>query len=53
MGSRTLDLVRAANPLQPETRLKISRANVRGILWRTLWRVPFRGPWRRLHGDGE
>jgi len=53
MGSRTLDLVRAANPLQPEPRLKISRATVRGILWSTLWRMPFRGPWRRLHGDGE
>jgi farnesyl-diphosphate farnesyltransferase len=51
MGSRTLDLVRAANPLQPEPRLKISRANVRGILWSTLWRVPFHGPWRRLHGE--
>ena len=53
MGNRTLDLVRAANPLQPEPPLKISRANVRDILWSTLWRVPFRGPWRRLHGDGE
>lgn len=53
MGSRTLDLVRAANPLQPEPPLKISRANVRSIVWSTLWRVPFRGPWRRLHGAGE
>jgi hypothetical protein len=48
MGAATLDRVRAANPLKPNQRLKISRATVRGILWRTLWRVPFRGPWNRL-----
>ena len=48
MGAATLDRVRGANPLQPAPRLKISRATVRGILWRTVWRVPFRGPWSRL-----
>jgi len=51
MGAATLDKVATANPLQPpqpNQRLKISRANIRGILWRTLWRVPFRGPWNRL-----
>ncbi len=48
IGTATLDHVRAANPLQPEPRLKISRSAVRGIVCRTLWRVPFRRPWNRL-----
>jgi len=48
MGSRTLNLVRDANPLQSESRLKISRGTVRSIIWSTLWRVPFKGPWRRV-----
>ena len=48
MGNRTLDLVRNANPLLAEPSLKISRSTVRGIIWSTLWRVPFKGPWKRL-----
>jgi hypothetical protein len=48
MGAATLNKVATANPLQPEPRLKISRATVRGILCRTIWRVPFHGPWNRL-----
>ena len=48
IGTATLNHVRAANPLQPAPRLKISRSAVRSIIRRTLWRVPFRGPWNRL-----
>jgi farnesyl-diphosphate farnesyltransferase len=48
IGAATLNKLAAANPLLPEPRLKISRTTVRGILWRTIWRVPFRGPWNRL-----
>ena len=48
MGQETLALLRRANPLQPEPRLKISRAQVRGVLWRTIWRLPFRSPWEKL-----
>ena len=51
MGRHTLDLVHNANPLQPEPRLKISRGKVRSIIWSTLWRVPFKGPWRRVFSE--
>jgi len=53
IGRRTLNLIRPANLLQPRQRLKVTRGNVRGIIWSTLWRLPFRGPWRRLVPDGE
>ncbi len=48
MGWATLDLLRNANPLQPEPRLKISRARVRRILADTTWRLPFRTAWGKL-----
>ena len=51
MGRHTLNLVEHQNPLDPACNLKITRSQVRGILWSTLWRVPFRGPWQRLFGN--
>ncbi len=51
MGRHTLNLVEHQNPLDPTCNLKITRSQVRGILWSTLWRVPFRGPWQRLFGN--
>jgi len=51
MGRHTLNLVEDQNPLDPTRNLKITRSQVRGILWSTLWRVPFRGPWQRLFGN--
>ena len=48
MGRRTLDRVRESNPLEPSERRKITRAQVRGILFGTAMRVPFRGAWQRL-----
>ena len=53
IGHRTLRLTRQANLLQPGPRLKVSRGTVRRIIWSTLWRLPFRGPWQRLIPDGE
>ncbi len=52
MGKRTLHLLHASsNPLEPRTKRKISRREIRGIVWSTTWRVPFRGPWNRLFGN--
>ena len=52
MGKRTLHLLHASsNPLEPRTKRKISRREIRGIVWSTIWRVPFRGPWNRLFGN--
>tara|TARA_B100001123_G_scaffold139396_1_gene162014 strand:- start:4567 stop:5562 length:996 start_codon:yes stop_codon:yes gene_type:complete len=51
MGKRTLKLLDSANPLDQASILKISRSDVRGIIWSTVWRVPFKGRWVRLFGD--
>ena len=51
MGRRTLALVEHQNPLDSASNLKIDRSQVRRILWSSLWRVPFRGPWQRLFGN--
>jgi farnesyl-diphosphate farnesyltransferase len=51
MGKRTLHLLQTGNPLDPAIKRKISRQEVRGIIWSTVWRAPFRGPWLRLFGN--
>ena len=51
MGKRTLHLLQTGNPLDPAIKRKISRQEVRGIIWSTVWRSPFRGPWSRLFGN--
>ncbi|HIE71197.1 MAG TPA: squalene/phytoene synthase family protein [Planctomycetes bacterium] len=48
LGIKTLDKLDAANPLQPEPRIKATRGEVRGILWRSVLRLPFRGAWQNL-----
>ena len=48
IGVRTIELLRTGNPLDPANRIKISRAEVRGILWRSAIRVPFSGAFRNL-----
>lgn len=48
LGNRTLDKLRAANPLAPEPRIKVSRGEVRAIMWRSSLRLPFRRAWRKL-----
>ncbi len=48
LGTKTLDKLADANPLQSEPRIKATRGEVRGIIWRTVWRLPFRGAWQNL-----
>jgi farnesyl-diphosphate farnesyltransferase len=48
IGLKTLQRLRIEPVLDPARRVKISRAEVRGILFQTLWRYPFRASWRAL-----
>ena len=48
IGVRTVQLLRAGNPLDPERRIKVTRSGVRGIILRSLLRVPFPGMFRKL-----
>jgi farnesyl-diphosphate farnesyltransferase len=45
IGGRTLERLRQANPLDGTRRVKASRAEVRGIILRSLWRYPSRTAW--------
>jgi farnesyl-diphosphate farnesyltransferase len=51
IGLRTIELLRAGNPLDPAQRIKISRADVRGIVWCSLIRAPFPRAFRNLWPD--
>ena len=48
LGGKTLDKLSMANPLQLEPRIKATRGEVRGILWRSVCRLPFRSAWENL-----
>jgi farnesyl-diphosphate farnesyltransferase len=48
IGLKTLGRLRQENPLDPQRRVKVSRAEVRQILFGTLWRYPFPASWDRL-----
>jgi len=48
IGVRTIQLLRAGNPLDAGNRIKVSRAEVRGILWRSTIRIPCPGAFRKL-----
>jgi len=48
IGIRTVEKLRTANILDPQIRVKVSRAEVRGIIFRTLVRYPWPDAWRRL-----
>lgn len=56
IGLRTLRELRQGGVLDPSRRIKVSRADVRGILWRSLVRLPFGtwwnglADWARFHG---
>jgi farnesyl-diphosphate farnesyltransferase len=52
IGVRTLEFLRAANPLDGARRVKVSRAEVRQILLRSLWRYPRPVAWRRQFDGG-
>jgi farnesyl-diphosphate farnesyltransferase len=48
IGFKTIGRLRAARVLDPQARVKISRAEVRSLIARSAWRYPFPGAWRRL-----
>jgi farnesyl-diphosphate farnesyltransferase len=48
IGLQTLRRLRAPGVLDARRRVKISRSDVRSILWATLWRLPFRRRWEGL-----
>jgi len=48
IGIQTLRRLRRPGFLDPRQRVKISRAEVRSILWGTVWRLPFRREWEGL-----
>ena len=45
IGIRTTGLLREGPVLEPRHRIKLDRSAVRGILWSSVWRLPFRGLW--------
>jgi farnesyl-diphosphate farnesyltransferase len=48
IGLRTLDLLKSGNVLNPDTRLKVSRREIKGILWRSVMRYPSERAWAQL-----
>jgi len=48
IGRETLSLLRTGNALEPQQRIKISRRQVRGIMWRSIWYYPWPRGWARL-----
>jgi farnesyl-diphosphate farnesyltransferase len=48
IGARTLALLREGRCLSPELRIKVTRREVKQILWRTLWAYPRRQAWAAL-----
>lgn len=51
LGLRTLELLRSGPVLNPEVRVKVSRAEVRGVVWRSVIRVPFPRAFQKLLRD--
>lgn len=48
IGLETIKRLRAASVLDPNGRIKISRSDVRRILFRSVWRYPCPNAWQRL-----
>jgi len=48
IGVQTLQLLQHERALDPAHRVKVSRAQVRSILWRSVALYPFAGAWKRL-----
>ncbi len=54
IGLRTIEKLRAADVMTLRGRVKISREELRGILFRSLVACPFPALWRKLHSpDGK
>lgn len=47
IGFKTIARLRTANVLEAGQRVKVTRAEIRGIIFRSLWTYPFPGVWRR------
>ncbi len=47
LGVKTIEKLRAAKVLELQQRVKVSRREVRGILWRSVVRCPFPQIWRK------
>ena len=47
IGLKTLARLRIENPLDPVRPVKITRRDVRGVIWRSVLLYPFPAPWRR------
>ena len=52
IGLRTITKLRTASRVDLQARVKISRAEVRGILWRSLLACPLPFAWRKLYSPG-
>lgn len=48
IGARTLEKLRAANVIELQQRVKVSREEVRAIVKRSILACPFRNAWRNL-----
>ncbi len=48
IGVKTIARLRVANVLDPQQRVKVSRAEVRGLISRSVLCYPFPGVWQRL-----
>jgi len=53
IGARTIEKLRAANVIELQQRVKVSRSEVRGILWRSILCCPFPRAWRRLFSSSR
>ena len=53
IGARTIERLRAANVVELRQGVKVSRSEVRGILFRSILSCPFSGAWRRLFPAGR
>jgi len=49
IGQRTLARLRASNALDGRQRVKVSRAEVKGLMLRSLWCYPWPRAWNRLY----
>ncbi|HTL18040.1 MAG TPA: phytoene/squalene synthase family protein [Patescibacteria group bacterium] len=49
LGARTLALLRNEAVLDPERRIKVSRSELKGLLWRSVLYYPWPRKWERLY----
>lgn len=52
IGRETLQLLERGNFLHPNGRIKVSRKRVRQLIFRSVFLLPFPGPWRRMFPPG-